>query len=456
MNKYSLSFKTAVEFLKYIEEQDVQFIDLNFTDIRGKWQHVTKHANNFTKDLIESGVSFDNSKMMLKADLTSVTYDPFAAQKTIKIFCDMCDHETGVASYNDPRSIAKAAEKYLKKFGVADTAFFSANPEFYIFNDIQINMDSNHISYKLDAEEGVYNKGREYPTGNMGHRHSEYTGAYAETPVDNLCDIRAEILTVMESMGVSSNGHSHGDSASQCKMEVAFASLLKSSDVTQVYKHVVHNVANSYGRTATFMPKPINDDVGSGMCVNQSLWKAGKPLFSGKGDVKLSDNALYYIGGLLKHAGAISAFANPTTNSYKRLYISGNHLGYSLSDEKAFCYVPLSKSPKNRFVQMPSPDPTANPYLAFSAMLMAGLDGIDNKIHPGEEFELGKSVKNKKPMVTSLVDALLSLKSDCDFLLKGNVFTVDFIDGYIKLKTEEIRHVESITHPIEVDMYYSS
>ncbi len=453
MNKYNLSFKSSMDFLKYIEDQDIVFVDLNFTDICGSLQHLTKHSSSFTKDLLDKGVFFDDSKLVLKPDLSSVVYDPFAAQKTVKIFCDIYSVDTALPYINDPRSIARAAEQYLKKSKIADTANFAANPEFYIFNDVQISTQSNNVSYKLDAEEGVYNKSRKYQTGNMGHRSSSFSLGTMESPVDSLCDIRAEMLSVMESMGVSVLGHSHSKDPSQCNLEIGFSSLLNSADTTQLYKYAVHNVANSYGRSATFMPKPINDDFGSSMVVNQSLWKSGKPIFSGKSYAGLSENAIYYIGGLLKHAAAISAFTNPTTNSYKRLLACEFNLGYSEENTKAALYIPSSRSAQYARIQSLSPDPMANPYLAFSAMLMAGLNGVDNKIHPGEE--LGNNNFEGGDLCSSLAEALTALKNDTDFLTKGGVFSSEFIDEYIKIKTQEIKLYESITHPIEVDMYYS-
>ncbi len=446
MNKYSLSFKSVADLLKYIEEQSVQFIDFNFTNILGKWLHVTKHVSAVNKDLLDNGFTFGGSKTKLKPDIKAGAYDPFAAQKTIKIFCDIYDQATKSPLSSDPRSIAKSAEKYLKKSGFADKANFVASPEFYVFNDIQVNTESHYVSYKLDGEEGAYNKGREYVTGNMGHRLSYNDSPISESPVDSLCDIRAEMLTVIESMGVSVIGHAHGKYPSQCRLEVAPASLLNSADIIQIYKHSVQNVANSYGRTATFMPKPINDDSGSSMVINQSLTKSGKAIFAGKSYAGISDNALYYLGGLLKHMNVITAFTNPTTNSYKRLAASNYMLGYSDKDNSVSCFI----APDNS-INLAFPDPMANPYLAFSVILMAGLDGIDNKIHPGE----GASGKAIKPICTSLFDALSALKNDHDFLLKNDVFTSSFIDEYIKLKSAEIKRVENITHPIEVDMYYS-
>lgn len=461
--------------MKYTQEQGVQFVDFNFTDIRGKWQHTAQHISTFNKDLIEEGIAFDGSSiagwrainesdMLLKPDISRVTYDPFAAQKTIKIFCDVYEPKTHKPYALDPRSVAKAAQAYLKKTGIADMAYFGPEPEFFIFDDVKVRTESNHVAYHLDSNEGPYNKGRDYPTGNMGHRPSVKGGYFPESPVDSLSDIRAEMLTVIESMGVSVEKHHHEVAASQCELGIKFEGLVDSADNVQLYKHAVHNVAHNYGKTATFMPKPINGDNGSGMHVHQSLWKSGKPIFAGSEYAELSENALYYIGGILKHARALNAFTNPTTNSYKRL-IPGFEapvlLAYSAQNRSAACRIPYTSSPKARRMEIRFPDPLANPYLAFSAMLMAGLDGIENKIHPGSAmdrdlYELSAEELSKIPHVcSSLRQALDSLKADHAFLLKGDVFSKELITSFIKLKTAEILRYETTTHPVEVDMYYS-
>lgn len=476
MSKYALSFKSPAELLKYIDEQDVQFIDFNFTDIRGAWHHTAQHVSSFNKDMITDGICFDGSSiagwrgieqsdMILKPDITCVTYDPFAAQKTLKIFCNIFEPESKTAYSRDPRSIAKAAEAYMKKTGLADTAYFGPEPEFFIFDDVKVNIEGHHVSYKFDSEEGAYNKGRDYPTGNMGHRPAVKGGYFPDSPVDNLSDIRAEMLTVIESMGVIVEKHHHEVAPSQCELGIQYASLVKSADNVQIYKHAVKNVAHSYGKTATFMPKPINGDNGSGMHVHQSLWKAGKPLFAGKSYAGLSEDAIYYIGGILKHARALNAFTNPTTNSYKRLipgFEAPALLTYSSCNRSAACRIPYTSTAPAKRIEIRFPDPTANPYLAFSAMLMAGLDGVTNKIHPGDAmdknlYDLEKEEENSIPhMCTSLRLALNALRDDYEFLTRGDVFTQDFIDSYIDLKTQEIERFESTVHPIEVDMYYSS
>ena len=458
-----------------MEEQDVQFIDFNFTDMRGKWQHTAQHVSTFDKDLIANGIAFDGSSiagwkainesdMLLKPDISRVTYDPFAAQKTIKIFCDVYDPQTQQPYTRDPRSIAKAAQNYLKKSGVGDTAYFGPEPEFFVFDDVRVTNDINHVSYHLDSEEGPYNSGREYPTGNTGHRPGIKGGYFPESPVDSLSDIRAEMLSVLESMGVSVEKHHHEVAPSQCELGIRFATLIESADNVQLYKHAVHNVAHSYGKTATFMPKPINKDNGSGMHVHQSIWKSSKPLFAGKEYADLSETALYYIGGILKHARALNAFTNPTTNSYKRLvpgYEAPVLLTYSARNRSAACRIPHSDSAPARRIEIRFPDPLANPYLSFAAMLMAGLDGIENKIHPGSASDLDlyalppEELAKIPNVCSSLRQALDALRNDHGFLTKGNVFTTDMIESFITLKEAEIERYETTTHPVEVDMYYS-
>lgn len=475
MNKYALSFKNPAELLKYCEENDVQYIDFNFTDMRGKWQHTTQHIATLDKDLIENGIfidgssiagwrSIDKSDMAIKPDIAKVTYDPFSAQKSIKIFCDVLDPATRAPYNRDPRSVAKAAESYLKKSGLADTAYFGPEAEFFIFDDVRINMDMNHVAYRIDSEEGHYNAGRKYPTGNMGHRPGIKGGYFPETPVDSLSDIRAEMLTVLESMGVDVEKHHHEVAAAQCELGIRFSTLVDSADNIQLYKHAVHNVAHSYGKTATFMPKPVYGDNGSGMHVHQSLWRAGKPLFAGHEYADLSETALFYIGGIIKHARALNAFTNPTTNSYKRLvpgYEAPVLLAYSATNRSASCRIPHTDSPKGKRVEIRFPDPLANPYFAFAAMLMAGLDGIENKIHPGDAMDvnlyaLPPEELAKVPNVCgSLRDALEALRDNHDFLLKEDVFTKDLIAAYIALKMEEVERFETMPHPIEYAMYYS-
>jgi glutamine synthetase len=476
VSAHVLKFKNASDLIKFINDNEIQFIDLNFTDLRGKWQHTTEHASAFTKETLETGLFFDGSSiagwkainesdMQIKPDITKVCIDPFAAQKTIKIFCDVYDPVTNKPYNRDPRTIARQAEDYLKKSGLADIAYFGPEAEFFIFEDVRVNISMNQVGFSIDSVEGPYNSGRAYENGNSGHRPRIKGGYFPESPVDSLSDIRGEMVTVMQSMGVSVEKHHHEVAPSQCEIGIKYSSLLDSADNIQIYKHVVHNVAHSYGKTATFLPKPLYGDNGSGMHVHQSLWKGSKALFSGDGYAGLSETALYYIGGIIKHARALNAFTNPTTNSYKRLvpgYEAPVLLAYSARNRSASCRIPQVGSANARRVEVRFPDPCANPYLGFAAMLMAGLDGIENKIHPGEArdkdlYHLPENELKAIPTVCgSLREALEELDKNRAFLLKGDVFSDDLIDAYIALKMEEVIAYETMVHPIEYQMYYSS
>lgn len=478
MSDQNLSFKNAADFLKFLDENDVKFVDMNFTDLRGKWQHTCEVASTLDKERLEKGIYFDGSSiagwkeinesdMSMIPDLSHVVIDPFAAQKTVKVFCDIYDPSTGTAYNCDPRHIAKAAEKYLKKSGLGDTSYFGPEAEFFIFEDVRFATEQNNVFYEIDSREGPYNSGRAYPDGNMGHRPATKGGYFPESPVDRLSDIRGEMVTVMQTMGLDVEKHHHEVAPSQCEIGIKYDTLTRSADNLQLYKHVVHNVAHSYGKTATFMPKPIFGDNGSGMHCHQSIWKGSKSLFAGADDnyAGLSETALYYIGGIIKHARVLNAFTNPTTNSYKRL-IPGFEapvlLAYSAHNRSASCRIPAVSSPNARRVEVRFPDATANPYLAFAAMLMAGLDGIENKIHPGEPNEqdlyaLSPDELEDIPTVCrSLRQSLEHLAADHDFLLKGDVFNKEVIESYIALKMEEVRTYETMTHPVEYKMYYSA
>ncbi len=475
MSDTPLKIKNVAEFMKVLEEQEIQYVDFNFTDLRGKWQHTAQHVDSIDKDMMEDGIFIDGSSiagwkainesdMLLVPDVTSTCIDPFAAQPTLKVFCTVVEPKTGDAYHRCPRSIALAAEKYLKDSGHGDTAYFGPEAEFFVFEDVKINVDMNHVGYSIDSEEGPYNRGTDYEGGNLGHRPGIKGGYFPEAPVDSLSDIRAEMLSVMKQMGVPVEKHHHEVAPSQCELGIMFSSLVDSADNLQLYKHVVHNVAHAYGKTATFLPKPVYGDNGSGMHCHQSIWKGGKPTFAGDKYAGLSDEALYYIGGIIKHARALNAFTNPSTNSYKRLvpgFEAPVLLAYSQRNRSASCRIPFAASPKGKRVEIRFPDPTANPYLAFAAMLMAGLDGIDKKIHPGDAmdknlYDLPEDELAGVPTVCSnLREALDALKSDYDFLLKGDVFTKDMIDAYVELKMEEVTAYETMPHPIEFQMYYS-
>jgi glutamine synthetase len=458
-----------------IKENDVKYVDLRFTDPRGKLQHTAQHVDTINDEVFTDGIMFDGSSiagwkainesdMILMPDATTAVMDPFAAQPTLNLFCDIIEPSTGQPYRRDPRSIAKAAEKYMASAGIGDTAYFGPEAEFFVFDDVRFEVSMNRVFYEVDSEEGPYVTGKKFDDGNLGHRPAVKGGYFPVPPVDSASDLRAEMVSVMAEMGVEVEKHHHEVAPSQHELGIKFSTLVKSADNIQIYKYVVHNVAHAYGKTATFMPKPIFGDNGSGMHVHQSIWKDGKPQFAGSGYADLSDTALYYIGGIIKHAKALNAFTNPLTNSYKRLvpgYEAPVLLAYSARNRSASCRIPYTASPKGKRVEVRFPDPGANPYLAFAAMLMAGLDGIRNKIHPGEAmdknlYDLPPEELAQVPTVCgSLREALNALRADRAFLEQGDVFAADFIDSYIELKTEELLAFETSPHPIEYKMYYS-
>ena len=408
--------------------------------------------------------AINESDMILRPDLTTAVLDPFAAAPTLDVFCDVYEPSTGQPYSRDPRSIARAAEKYLQSTGIADTGFFGPEAEFFIFDDVRIDVSMNRVSYEIDSMEGPYNSNRSYDGGNMGHRPGVKGGYFPVQPIDSSNDMRAEMVSVLAAMGVPVEKHHHEVAPAQVELGIKYATLVSSADNLQLYKYVVHNVAHAYGKTATFLPKPVFGDNGSGMHVHQSLWKAGKPLFAGSGYADLSESCLYYIGGIIKHAKALNAITNPTTNSYKRLvpgYEAPVLLAYSARNRSASCRIPFSASPKGKRVEVRFPDPAANSYLAFAAMLMAGLDGIQKKIHPGDAmdknlYDLPADELSEIPTVCgSLREALDALRDDHDFLLKGGVFTKDFIESYLELRYAENKAYETMPHPIEYAMYYS-
>ncbi|MDB5368222.1 MAG: glnA [Rhodospirillales bacterium] len=458
-----------------IKEHDVKYVDLRFTDPRGKLQHTAQHVVTIDEDAFHDGIMFDGSSiagwkainesdMILKLDASTAILDPFAAQPTIAIFCDIIEPSTGQPYNRDPRSIAKAAEAYAKSTGIADTVFFGPEAEFFVFDDVRYQVDMNKVSYEFDSEEGPYNMGRKYEDGNLAHKIPVKGGYFPVAPMDTGSDLRAEMVSTLADMGVEVEKHHHEVAASQHELGIKFANLVKCADNMQLYKYVVHNVAHAYGKTATFMPKPVFGDNGSGMHVHQSLWKGGKPLFAGNLYADLSETCLFYIGGIIKHAKALNAITNPTTNSYKRLvpgYEAPVLLAYSSRNRSASCRIPYVTSPKGKRVEVRFPDPAANPYLAFAAMLMAGLDGIQNRLHPGDAmdknlYDLPPQELAQVPTVCgSLREALDSLKQDHEFLLKGDVFNKDMIESYIELRMEEVMAFETMPHPIEYKMYYS-
>ena len=462
--------------MEMIKEHDVQFVDLRFTDPRGKWQHLTQAISTVDEDSLCEGFMFDGSSiagwkainesdMCLMPDIERAMIDPFFAQSTLALFCDVLEPSTGQPYNRDPRSTAKAAVNYMASLGIGDTAFFGPEAEFFVFDDVKFEVSMNRGYYELDSMEGPYNAARSYEEGNPGHRPGIKGGYFPVPPVDSEQDLRSEMLAVMQEMGVATEKHHHEVAPSQHELGIQFGTLLQTADNMQIYKYVVHQVAASYGKTATFMPKPVAGDNGSGMHCHQSIWKDSEPMFAGSGYADLSDTALFYIGGIMKHARAINAFSNSITNSYKRL-IPGFEapvlLAYSSRNRSASCRIPHVNSPKGKRVEVRFPDAASNPYLAFSAMLMAGLDGVQNRIHPGDPMDKDlydlppEELKDIPTVCGSLREALDALDKDRGFLTAGEVFNDDQIDAYIELKMEEVLTFEQSPHPVEFQMYYSA
>jgi len=465
----------AKSVLELIKQKEVKFVDWRFTDPRGKWQHVTFDLSQIDEDTLTNGLMFDGSSiagwktindsdMTLVPDCDTAVIDPFFAQTTLAITCDVIEPMTGQRYGRCPRSIAKAAEQYMISTGTGDTAFFGPEAEFFIFDDVRFEASMSKCFYSIDSVEAAWNIGTEYEGGNLGHRPAVKGGYFPVPPVDSAQDIRSEMLAIMGDMGINPEKHHHEVASAQHELGCKFNSLVKGADNLQIYKYVVHQVAAAYGKTATFMPKPMYGDNGSGMHVHQSIWKGGKPLFAGSGYADLSDTCLYYIGGIIKHAKALNAITNPLTNSYKRL-IPGFEapvlLAYSARNRSASCRIPFAPGPKGKRVEVRFPDAGSNPYLAFAAMLMAGLDGIENKIHPGDPMDKDlyhlppEELKEIPTVCGSLRQALENLDADRAFLKKGGVFSDDMIDSYIELKMEEVYTFEHTPHPVEFKMYYS-
>ncbi len=467
---------SVADVLKLIQDKEVKFVDLRFTDTNGKEQHVTIPSHSFDTDKFEDGHPFDGSSiagwksiqasdMLLIPDPETANLDPFTDDSTLIMTCDVVEPSDGKGYSRDPRSLAKRAEIYLQSTGIGDVAYFGPEPEFFIFDSVYWHTDMSGCSVKIESEEAAWSSVIKYDSGNIGHRPAIKGGYFPVPPVDSLQNIRSAMCLTLEELGIPVEVHHHEvATAGQCEIGTRFNSLVKRADWNQLLKYVVHNVAHSYGKTATFMPKPIVGDNGSGMHVHQSIWKDGENLFSGNGYAGLSEMALYYIGGILKHAKALNAIANPGTNSYKRLvagYEAPVNLAYSASNRSAAIRIPHTSSPKGRRIEVRFPDPSANPYLVFSALMMAGLDGIQNKIHPGDPmdknlYDLPPEEAAKVPNTcASLDEALGHLDKDRDFLTRGSVFSNDMIDGYIHLKMEEVALLRATTHPVEFDLYYS-
>jgi len=467
---------SASEILQQIEQDGVKFIDFRFTDTHGKEQHVTVPTHCIDEEYLMQGQMFDGSSiagwksinesdMILMPDLSTAVMDPFTDEPTMNLRCDIVEPDTMAGYERDPRSLAKRAEAYLIETGIADTAYFGPENEFFVFDDVRWGSDLSGSFCKVDSDEASWNTAKTYEDGNMGHRPGVKGGYFPVPPVDSLHDLRGAMCETLTEMGMKVEVHHHEvATAGQCEIGVSFNTLVKKADEVQILKYIVHNVSHAYGKTATFMPKPIVGDNGNGMHINMSLSKDGENLFAGDLYGKLSETALYYIGGIIKHSRALNAFANASTNSYKRLvpgFEAPVLLTYSARNRSGSIRIPYSASPKGRRVEVRYPDSTANPYLAFSAMLMAGLDGIKNKIHPGDPmdgdlYDLTPEEEAKIPQVAlSFDEALEALNQDRDFLTAGGVFTDEMIDGFIGLKNAEVQRLRMSTHPVEFDMYYS-
>ncbi|MBO2626302.1 glutamate--ammonia ligase [Shewanella algae] len=462
--------------LQQLQELEVKFVDLRFTDTKGKEQHVSIPTHQVDADFFEDGKMFDGSSiagwkginesdMVLMPDPSSFVLDPFTEETTALIRCDILEPGTMQGYDRDPRSIAKKAEEYMRSTGIADTVLIGPEPEFFLFDDVRFGTDMSGTFVKIDAREAAWNSGTSYEEGNTGHRPFVKGGYFPVAPVDSSQDLRSAMCLVLEEMGQVVEAHHHEvATAGQNEIATRFNTLTNKADEIQVLKYVIHNMAHAYGKTATFMPKPIVGDNGSGMHVHQSLAKDGTNLFAGDKYGGLSETALYYIGGIIKHARALNAFTNPSTNSYKRLvphFEAPVMLAYSARNRSASIRIPVVPSPKARRIETRFPDPMANPYLAFAALLMAGLDGIQNKIHPGDAmdkdlYDLPAEEAAEIPTVAeSLEVALAALDADREFLTRGGVFSDDFIDSYLKLKQAEAERVSRTTHPVEFELYYS-
>ena len=467
---------TAADVLKLIKEKEVKFVDLRFTDTKGKEQHVTVPTRMVDETFFEDGKGFDGSSiagwkgiqesdMILMPDPTTAVVDPFYEETTLDLRCDVVEPSNMQGYERDPRSLAKRCEAYLKSTGIADSALFGPENEFFIFDSMRHGNSMQSAFYEVDSVQGAWNSGRSVDGGNLGHRPGVKGGYFPVPPVDAYQDLRTAMCQAMEELGLKVEVHHHEvATAGQGEINVAASTLTKKADEVQILKYAIHNVAASYGKTATFMPKPLVGDNGNGMHVNQSLTKDGKNLFGGDKYGGLSELALYYIGGIIKHAKALNAICNAGTNSYKRLvpgFEAPVMLAYSARNRSASIRIPHVMSPKARRIEVRFPDSTANPYLCFAGMVMAGLDGIRNKIHPGDPADKDlydlepEEAKNIPTVCHSLDMALDELDRDRGFLKEGGVFTDSVIDAYIGLKMQEVTRLRMSTHPVEFELYYS-
>jgi glutamine synthetase len=467
--------KSVADVMSMVKDSEVKFVDFRFTDTRGKEQHVTVPISAFNEEKFTGGHAFDGSSiagwkgieasdMQLMPDPDTANIDPFYEEPTLILTCDVVEPGDGKPYERDPRSLAKRAEAYMKASGLGDAAYFGPEPEFFIFDSVRWQVDMSGCFCKIESEEASWNSGKEYEHGNSGYRPTVKGGYFPTPPIDSMQDMRSEMCLILESLGIPVEVHHHEVAQAQMEIGTKFSSLVQRADWLQLQKYVIQNVAHSYGKTVTFMPKPIVGDNGSGMHVHQSVWKGGKNLFAGDGYAGLSEFALFYIGGIIKHARALNAITNPGTNSYKRLvpgFEAPVKLAYSAKNRSASIRIPYVANPKGRRIEARFPDPLANPYLAFTALLMAGLDGVENKIHPGEAatkdlYHLPPEEDAKIPTVcSSLEQALEYLDKGRAFLTKGGVFTDSYIDAYIELKMQEVTRFRMTTHPVEFDMYYS-
>ncbi|WP_276320934.1 type I glutamate--ammonia ligase [Alkanindiges illinoisensis] len=467
----------ANKVLNLIKEHEAKWVDFRFTDTRGKEQHVTFPAATVDEDTFEDGKMFDGSSiagwkgieasdMILRPDPETAFIDPFFEATTVVVTCDVIEPTTGQGYDRDPRSIARRAEEYLKSTGIGDTAFFGPEPEFFVFDEVKFDIDMSGARHTIYAEEAAWSTNKDYEAGNTGHRPRVKGGYFPVPPVDSAHDLRVAMCDAIEAiLGEGKVEVQHHEVAScQSEIGVSFNTLVRKGDEVQATKYAILNVAHQFGKTATFMPKPIVGDNGSGMHVHMSISKDGKNLFAGDEYAGLSELALFFIGGVIKHARSLNAITNPSTNSYKRLvphFEAPIMLAYSAKNRSASIRIPYVSSPKGKRIEARFPDSTANPYLCFAALLMAGIDGIQNKIHPGEAadknlYDLPPEEEAKIPTVAhSLEMALDALKADHDYLTKGGVFTKEMLDAYVELKMEDVRRLNTTTHPVEFEMYYS-
>jgi glutamine synthetase len=464
----------AAAIFEQIQANDVRTVDFRFTDLRGQWQHVAVAAGGINEKLLERGVMFDGSAlagwrdvsqsdMLLKPDLATAVLDPFSAQPSLILFCDVAEPTTGLGYERCPRALAERAEAHLTTSGIAERILIAPQAEFCVFDDVRFAIAANEAFFRVDSEEGAYNSGTRYDVGNGGHRPRP--GApLAVPPIEHMADLRAEIATMLATMGLDPRQQHHDTAAGQSTIAIGPDGLVRSADRLQIYKYVVHNVAHSYGKSATFLPKPVAFEPGSGLHLQQSLWRGERPLFAGQGYADVSDDSLHYIGGILHHARALNAFTNPTTNSYRRLAPGGGaprQLAYAALNRSAAIRLPFADQPGEKRIEARFPDPAANPYLAFAALLMAGLDGLARQIDPGDAmdrnlYDLPSEIDDLPTVCRTLEEALDALDHDRGFLMAGEVFTDDLIDAHIALKRAEIEAVERVPHPVEYQLYYSA